>query len=552
MRLSHGCRKHLTVEVFPPVRAQGSLSASMKLHLNLPLTAAIAAAVFIPAAQAWHKPRSIELQAIGSVRSEVTGVGAAEIVAHDPKTQRLFVVNFPAARIDVVSIKNPSEPEMIGAIDITPYGGSANSVAVHDGIIAVAVEAVVRTDPGSVVFFDRKLRFIKSVTVGSLPDMVTFTPNGRYVLTANEGEPSTDYTIDPEGTVSIIDLEDGVYGLKQRDVRTIGFSKFNDAKLDPSIRIFGPGATVAQDIEPEYIAVSDDSKTAWVTLQENNAMAIIDIRSARVKDLVGLGSKDHSLPGNGLDASDRDSKINIQPWPVRGFYLPDGIVSFKVGWQEYLLLANEGDAREYEAFVEESRVGSVTLDNEAFPDAADLKTAANLGRLKLTTAQGDKDGDGDFDTIYTFGARSFSIRRIDGTLVWDSGDKLEQITATEFPANFNASHDSNALDNRSDDKGPEAETVAVGEVFGRTYAFIGLERIGGLVVFDVSNPRDPEFVQYVNNRDFTADVTTPEAGDLGPEGVLFIPAHESPTWRPLVVVANEVSGTTTVFEVRSK
>lgn len=525
----------------------------MKQHLNLLLSSAIAAVSLVPSAQAWHKPRSIELRAIGSVRGDVAGVGAAEIVAHDPKTQRLFVVNFPAARIDVVSIKDPTNPEIIGAIDITPYGGSANSVAVRDGIIAVAVEAVERTDPGSVVFFDsRKLRFIKSVKVGALPDMITFTHDGRYVLTANEGEPKTDYSFDPEGSVSIIDLEDGVEDLRQRDVRTVGFTKFNDAELDPSIRIFGPGATVAQDLEPEYIAISSDSKTAWVTLQENNALAIIDIRSGKVKDLVGLGTKNHSLPGNGLDASDRDSKINIQQWPVKGFYLPDGIASFKVGWQEYLLLANEGDAREYEAYVEESRVGSVTLDNDKFPNAADLKTAANLGRLKLTTAQGDTDGDGDFDEIYTFGARSFSIRKTDGTLVWDSGDQLEQITAAEVPANFNASHDSNALDNRSDDKGPEAETVAVGEVNGRTYAFVGLERIGGLVIFDVSNPRSPEFVQYVNNRDFTADVTTPEAGDLGPEGVLFIPAQNTWYGKPLVVVANEVSGTTTIFEVNSK
>lgn len=524
----------------------------MKQHLNLLLTSALAAAVFLPSAQAGHKPRSIELRAIGSVRGEVTGVGAAEIVAHDPKTQRLFVVNFPAARIDVISIKDPTDPEIIGAIDITPYGGSANSVAVNDGIIAVAVEAVERTDPGSVVFFDRKLRFIKAVQVGALPDMITFSPDGRYVLTANEGEPSQDYTIDPEGSVSIIDIEDGVDRLKQKDVRTVGFAKFNNAVLDPSIRIFGPNASVAQDLEPEYIAVSSDSKTAWVTLQENNAMAIIDIKSANVKDLVGLGTKDHSLPGNGLDASDRDSKINIQPWPVRGFYLPDGIASFKVGREEYLLLANEGDAREYEAYVEESRVGSVKLDNVAFPNAADLKTAANLGRLKLTTAQGDIDNDGDFDVIYTFGARSFSIRNTRGDLVWDSGDKLEQITAAEFPANFNASHDSNAFDNRSDDKGPEAESVTVGKIDGRTYAFVGMERIGGIAVFDVSNPRSPEFVQYVNNRDFTADVTTPAAGDLGPEGLIFISEDDTCYGKPLVVIANEVSGTTTIFEVRTK
>jgi len=524
----------------------------MKQHLNLLLTSAVAAVVLHPATHAWSKPASIELKAIGSVRSDVSGVGSAEIVAHDPATHRLFVVNFPASRIDVVDAVDPANPEMIGAIDIKPYGSSANSVAVRDGVIAVAVEAVVRTDPGSVVFFDTNLNFISSVTVGALPDMITFSPNGRFVLTANEGEPSTDYSVDPEGSVSIIDIGYGVASLTAANVRTAGFTAFNNAVLDPSIRIYGPGASVAQDIEPEYIALSNDSKTAWVTLQENNAIAIIDVASATVKQLVGLGTKDHSLPGNGLDASDRDSKINIKPWPVRGFYLPDGIASFKVGSQEYLLLANEGDAREYDGYVEESRVGNVTLDPVAFPDGATLKANANLGRLKLTTAQGDPDKDGDFDTIYTFGARSFSIRNTNGGLIWDSGDRLEQITAAAFPANFNASHDSNAFDNRSDDKGPEPETVTVGKVNGNTYAFIGLERIGGVVVFDVSNPTAPVFVQYVNNRDFTADVTTPAAGDLGPEGVLFIPAEESGNGKPLIVLANEISGTTTIFEVKSK
>jgi hypothetical protein len=525
----------------------------MKIHSNtLAIAALSAAATFISTPSAWSTWWSIELKPISSVRTDVQGVGAAEIVAHDPRTHRLFVVNFPGARIDMIDASDPANPSIIGKLDVTPYGASANSVAVDHGIVAVAVEAVDHTDPGSIVFFDTNLKFLNSVEVGALPDMVTFSPNGRYVLSANEGEPSADYSIDPDGTVSIIDLSRGVRRITAKDVRTLNFAAFNNAKLDPSIRVFGPNATVAQDFEPEYVAISEDSRTAWVTLQENNAIAILDIPNARIKKVVGLGTKDHSLARNGLDASDRDSAINIKPWPVRGFYLPDGIASFKFLGEDYLILANEGDAREYAGFVEESRVGSVTLDPTLFPDAATLKLPANLGRLKLTTAQGDDDHDGDFDTIYTFGARSFSIRKASGALVWDSGDQLEKITAAEFSANFNASHDSNAFDNRSDDKGPEAESVTIGNVWGRTYAFVGLERIGGIVVYDVSNPFSPKYVQYVNNRDFAADVTTPEAGDLGPEGVLFIPSWESGNWKPLVVVANEVSGTTTIYEVNIK
>jgi hypothetical protein len=191
----------------------------------------------------------------------------------------------------------------------------------------------------------------------------------------------------------------------------------------------------------------------------------------------------------------------------------------------------------------------VILDPVAFPNAATLKLSANLGRLKMTSAQGDPDHDGDFDTIYTFGARSFSVRSTSGVLLWDSGDQFEKITAAAFPANFNASHDSNAFDSRSDDKGPEPESVIVGRISGRQYAFIALERIGGLMVFDVSVPTAPVFVQYINNRNFDAAVTTPEAGDLGPEGLLFVPEEESSNGKPWIVVANEVSGTTTIYEV---
>ena len=239
--------------------------------------------------------KSISLTAIGTYASGIFDSGGAEIVAHDARTQRLFVVNAQAATVDVLSIRDPSQPEKIGQIDVTRFGAVANSVAVHEGVIAVAVENDVKTDPGMVVFFNRHLKLLGVVQVGAQPDMLTFSPDGRWLLVANEGEPNDEYTVDPVGSVSIIDLRRGPAGVRQRDVRTADFMDFNDAELDASIRIFGPDATVAQDIEPEYIAVSHDSRTAWVTCQENNALALIDIRSARVVELVGLGFKDHSI-----------------------------------------------------------------------------------------------------------------------------------------------------------------------------------------------------------------------------------------------------------------
>ena len=246
--------------------------------------------------------KSISLELLGTYASGIFDAGGAEIVAHDPKTQRLFVVNAQAATVDVLSIRKTSRPKRIGQINVTPFGAVANSVAVHDGLIAVAVENSEKTSPGMVAFFDRQLRLLNAVEVGALPDMLAFSPNGRWLLVANEGEPDDDYMVDPEGSVSIIDMRRGASRLSQNDVRMANFTKFNGAILDPSIRIFGPNATVAKDIEPEYLTVSNDSRTAWVTCQENNALAIIDIASAVVMRLVGLGFKDHG-------AGDASTKI---------------------------------------------------------------------------------------------------------------------------------------------------------------------------------------------------------------------------------------------------
>jgi hypothetical protein len=924
----------------------------------------------------------IRLVPIGTYSSGIFNAGGAEIVAHDPRTQRLFVVNAQAASVDVLSIKNPSRPRKVDQIDVSPFGAVTNSVAIHEGLIAVAVENADKTDPGMVAFFDRHLRPLNAVRVGALPDMLTFSANGRWLLVANEGEPDDTYTIDPEGSISIIDMRRGAAGLRESDVRTANFRAFNRANLDPSIRVFGPDASVQQDFEPEYIAISRDSRTAWVTCQENNALAIVDIAAAKVTRLVGLGFKDHnavkakseiyefdsaampsigktaagqklflggfsglhfegidpktgryqfithtdrgpnaeptgtrrpfllpdftpeiirfeldpktgalrltqriplqSAPGvpltglpntaisdsgntppgnipyndevgvdlrdqvqrldplggdleglvrdpndgtfwmvdeyrpaiyhfdkqglliqryvpigtaaaagesagtfgkevlpevlaqrrqnrgfeavaydrgkiyafvqstlrnpvslsnsdlnglqnirvvefdpttettkqfiyvldnpdlggepntradkigdavslgngeflvverdddslpsdepkkiekkiyrfnlggatdvssfagpvgatgktvdqltvsemlaneiqpidkvlhvdlnevgynkvqkveglalidsdtiavindndfgvanilvntedgtftlnyvpepiqlgiietrlNGLDASDRDGKINIRRWPIKGMYLPDGIASFRRGGETYLITANEGDSREYAGFTETVRIedSSVILDPAFFPNAAVLKEQANLGRLTITKTLGKNSATGLYEQLFAFGARSFSIWNAEGELAFDSGDALERITAEAYPANFNASNTNNTFDNRSDDKGPEPEGVVVGEISGRLYAFIGLERIGGVVVYNIDSPAAPRFVEYVNHRDFTADPETPAAGDLGPEGVLFIPARDSPNGRPLLVVGNEISGTTTIFQIRS-
>lgn len=496
--------------------------------------------------------QSIQLQKIGGYETGIFDEGAAEISAFDPGTSRLFVINAEDASIDVLDLSVPSNPKLAFVIDITPYGDQANSVAVNAGRVVAAVEANPKQDPGHAVFFDTDGNFLSQVTVGALPDMVTFTPDGRYVLTANEGEPNDDYDVDPEGTISIIRALPDAAKITQNSVRTIGFTAFNYVNLDNSIRIFGPGASVAQDLEPEYIAISDDSRKAFVSLQENNALAIVDIQTSRVLDVVGLGFKDHSLYGNGLDASNRDDAINITNWPVYGMYQPDAIAYYNVGGKGFIVSANEGDARDYDGYSEEERIGDLNLDPDAFPNAEALQLEENLGRLNSTLATGDLDGDGDFDRLFAYGARSFSIWSDTGKLVFDSGAEFEQITANLIPDAFNSTNDENdSFDNRSDDKGPEPEGVVLGEIDGRTYAFIGLERVGGIIVYDISRPRNPTFVQYINSRDFTGDAEAGTAGDLAPEGLLFIDAYDSPNGYPLLVVSYEVSGSVAVFQIDS-
>ncbi|MEB3292357.1 MAG: choice-of-anchor I family protein, partial [Synechococcales bacterium] len=902
------------------------------------------------------------LQKIGGF----SGIGS-EVSAYDPVSKRLFVVagtddTTGPRPLLVLDLSNPTAPTLVTTIPVSAFGGAANSVAVRDGVVAVAIEGTPKTAPGKVVFLNTNGTLLNQVTVGALPDMLTFSPDGKRVLTANEGEPNSygqPSSIDPVGSVSIIDLSNGV---ANATVRTAGFESFNSQIADlrgKGVRITGPGATVAQDLEPEYITVTPDGKTAYVTLQENNALAVINIDTATVSKILPLGLKDFSqglpslttydvtnlpalgttatvnpsnstqtAPGqtislggfsglafdgvapngnlrfithtdrgpngepsgsnrpfalpdfqprlvrlelnrttgqvtvveqiglkkadgspltglpnvqananglaytdevpvdlfgnrlandklggdfegiaiaadgtywlvdeyrpaiyqfdrtgtllnrliptgtatgdgsfgtpvlpavyaqrrsnrgfeavaiegntlyafiqsaldnpdstgdttsrasrnlrvlaldvttkqvtgefvyllddisgtgnartdklgdavslgngrflvverddrsgtnankliyeidlrgatninnpanltrlpigktleqstveelsaagvktvskrlvtnaaalgytgvekleglalvgpntlaiindndfgiggssaangvlggatvpsaiklgllefnrsNGLDASDTDGSINIRNWPVFGMYQPDAIANFTANGQTYLITANEGDARDYTGFAEEIRVGAsgYSLDPTRFPNASTLKANANLGRLTVSRATGDTDGDGDFDRIEMLGARSFTIWDTAGNLVFDTGDQMERITADRVPAIFNSNGTATTLDTRSDNKGPEPEGVAIAVVEGRTFGFIGLERTGGVMVYELTDPTAPVFLQYVN-----------PVGDVGPEVLTVIPAAQSPNGKVLLVSANEVSSTTAIYE----
>ena len=502
---------------------------------------------------------TLSLQPLSTVRNgaapNIFGQSAAEIVKFDPVTKRMFVVNGLKNSIDIFDATNPAAPFRIKSVNLGEFG-NPNSVDINPNAnldeIAVAVGAPDKTQRGRVIFLNKNGKFLQSMQVGYLPDMLAYDARGQRLLVANEGEPSEDYSVDPEGSVSII---------------TIGSTRshfeltFSHLELDdvPGVRITGPeGTSVAEDLEPEFIAI--DGAFAYVTCQENNAVIKINIPYRRIDSIFPLGSINHAELGNAIDASDRDAMIRIANWPVRGLLMPDAIATYAATVNgvrsTYFVTANEGDAREWGDYSDEARVKDLTLDPSAFPLGEQLKLDANLGRLGVMNTEGKVEGGDTHQQLFSYGTRSFSIFNDKGKLVFDSGSMIETYLADNYPDHFNSTHDeSDSADTRSDNKGPEPEAVEIGIINGRTYAFIGLERFSGIFVCDITNPLAVKFAGFGINRNFSVDYdeenlsNVADAGDLGPEGLDFVPADKSPNGQPLLVVANEVSGTTTIYQI---
>ena len=535
----------------------------------------------------------IRLRPVGTFHTGLYDKSAAEIPTYCQKTKQVFVVNAESGRVDVLGLGDNGSLTKVGSIDAADDLGNGmsavNSVSVFDGTLAVAVEAGVITENGRVAFYDTgSLQLKGSVEAGALPDMVTFTPNGHWVLVANEGEPNEEYTIDPEGTVTVVDVRNGFDQLK---TRTVTFRDWNadgkHAKQLPELkkrglRIFGQvsqsgdlkkkiSATFAQDAEPEWIAVDHESRFAYVCLQEVNAVAEIDIADATVRRIIPLGYKDFGEAGSGIDASDEDNRIDIRPRSgLFGILQPDTVRIYQQNGRRLLVTANEGDSRvrptsdDAVSGFEEGAVFEDEASLDDWPTSGTLfekqTSDTELGRLKLVRDLVDDhlDEKGRPTQLFAFGSRSFSILDLTtGDLVFDSGDDFEQITAKRYPEFFNVSNDSLKKEKRSRSKGPEPEGLVLGTVGQKTYAFVGLERIGGIMVYDITQPESSKHVGYFNNRQFDVPATlgdgtaNPEAGDSGIEGLIFVPAEKSPTSTNLVIVGNETSGTTTVWEVVS-
>ena len=441
----------------------------------------------------------------------------ANVQAHGLDDQNRFDVTGPGAQITDDNLKEGGQ-----LLFLTAPGTSINVTDPVDPVYA---------QNGLVALYNEDGTLKTTYEVGNLPDMVTYSEDGKTLYVANEGENQGDQ--DPAGSISIIDTTTG-------EVQTIGFEYFDDKAAElqaKGVRIF-PGETPSTDFEPEYITEGPNGKL-YVSLQEANAIAVLDIATLSWDDIFALGTVDHSVPGQGIDASDRDDAINIATHPVQGLRMPDAIVATEIGGMTYILTANEGDARD-----QDSRIEDITLDPTAFPNAPALQDETVLGRLEISLIDGDTDGDGDYDELYSYGSRSFTIYDDQGNVVFDSGDQFEQIIAANRPANAfnNQDFPSDALDvvdeNRSDNKGPEPEAIEVGTINGDTFAFIGLERDSGIMIYDISDPANASFVDYIEG-----------GSNISPEIIDFIPAAESTSGKDQIAVSYEVSGTTVLYDL---
>jgi DNA-binding beta-propeller fold protein YncE len=530
-------------------------------------------------------------------RAFLGNLTSAEIVQYHADTQTIYATNGETNAIAVIAADTVSTTAMSDPINTTNLTvsnitlpadidgvtlGSLTSIAISGDLMAVAVPAEVKTDSGYVLFYNgldtSAPVFLDSVVVGALPDMVTFTPDGGKVLVANEGEPSNDYTIDPEGSISVINIL--ASGEPEETATSVSFTGFNGSQDDlvaqgmmfpnPSgrtIKGVDIATTVAQDLEPEYITATND--VAYVSLQENNGLAILDLEELTV-EIVGLGVK--SWSDLNIDIQEDGSVSFGQYDGLYGVYQPDTIANYSWKDATFIVTANEGDAREYFfdsadeatclsegglefdeddgclAFIDEVKVEDLTA--EANSELADLQANGEADDLRVTNAMGDADGNGEYDAAYAYGSRSFTIWDQNGLAVYDSGDDFERITASVHGASFNNGDDANEGDSRSENKGPEPEALTVGVIGDRTYAFVGTERMGGIFVYDVTNPYDVQFADYIINRDLTEGLeATDVIGDLAPESLVFVSADDSASGVPLLLVGNEVSGTVTVWQI---
>lgn len=488
-------------------------------------------------------PPAFTLRHLGTHSTGRFDQGASEVAAYHAPSRRLWVVN-GAAGVDVIDVSDPAKPVRVA----THAATAPTSVAIHGELAAIA-EPGSGDSPGRILF--RSVAdgtALGEVTVGHGPDMCAFTPDGRTLLVANEGEPRGGS--DAEGTVSVIDLRDGP---SRATVRTAGFGAFETMRgelVAQGVHLPVPGAGIARQFEPEYVAASPDGKVAFVAVQEANALAVLDLATAAVTEVHGLGLKDFSTCG--LDPCDTDG-VRIRPEPVLGLRQPDTVVCWSDRGRVFVATSNEGEVREDKSTDELRKVSALKLDPRRFPDPS-IAGDDRLGRLDASAPACDTDGDGLADRIVAFGGRGVTVWEwAPGSLrmVWDSGSDIERVVAAGKSGHNNDGRRFRSDDRRSASKGPEPEGLATMVVDGRRILAVGLERPGGVVLWDATDPSAPVLMGHFNRFDPSVDPAKDpaKAGDIAPEGVLAIDAAAAPGGVPVIVTCNEVSGTTSLWAV---
>ena len=506
------------------------------------------------------------------------GEGSSEIATYHAGSKRIFATNGVKNTIDIFDISDVANPKKVGAVALSPYGNDVTSVAAGKDVVVAVVNVsdkfsatgVPTTTNGKIVVFDTDGKVLSSPDVlGVLPDSVTFAPNGTTALVAIEAQPvcakddpataakeETDYTkaSDPVGGVTVVDLTNPASPV----LRFAGFNQFSVADMRAKgIAVSSVVNNVAKDFEPEFVTAVDNNY-AYVTIQEANAIGRLNIKSATFESVTRAFESNLSIVSR--DTSDRDAGAGPRTYKnVVGASQPDAIAGFTIGSGQYFVTANEGDAREYTCLNDDLRGSALKVDARRFPDWKALSGSAALGRAKVNPTIGDKDGDGDIDTIHLRGSNSMTMYR-NGLVIWDSANLLDQIQTQAFGvANINGSHslssDKSTMNyvgqDRSDDKGSEPEGVAVGMVGDRRIAILGLERMTALAIFDITVPGNPIFQEWLQMLP-TKATPAKEVKHFSPEGIVFVPADKSPSGKALIITSYELSGSLSIHQIEPR
>ena len=545
----------------------------------LSLITVLTASALITAGQlpALANEATVKVTEIVSISSG-DGEGSNEIAAFHAGSKRIFATNGVKNAIDIFDISDVANPKKLSSVSLSPYGNDVTSVAAgKDVVVAVVLVSetfsatgVPTTPNGKIVVFDPNGKVLSSPDIlGVLPDSVTFAPNGTTALVAIEAQPvcakdnpattekeTSDYSkaSDPVGGVSVVDLTNPAAPV----VRFAGFDKFTVAEMRAKgIAVSSVVNNVSKDFEPEFVTAVDNNY-AYVTIQEANAIGKLNIESATFESITRAFESRVSRVAR--DTSDKDSGAGPRTYQnVVGASQPDAIAGFKVGLGNYFLTANEGDAREYTCLNDDLRSAALKVDTRRFRDWTTLSGLAALGRAKVNPNIGDKDGDGDIDTIHLRGSNSMTMYR-DGVAIWDSGELLDQVQTQAFGvANINGSHsyssDKSTMNyvgqDRSDDKGAEPEGVALGMVGDRRIAILGLERMTALAIFDITRPLFPVFQEWIQMLP-TKATPAKDVKHWSPEGIVFVPADKSPSGKALIITSYELSGSLSIHQIEPR